>query len=92
MTARLPTMRVTRRQNECPLVSFRGVRTLNAPENPSVYVDGTLMTNTCPLTDLSSTDVEAVEIYTSGATGRAGIQRNTAGVILIFRVRQEPAD
>jgi hypothetical protein len=71
----------------CPMLTFRGLRTVTAADNPSIYVDGTLMTNTCLLNELSTRDVEAVEVYTSGAAGRAGVQRNPNGVILIFRGR-----
>jgi hypothetical protein len=82
---RLPMMTTSERAGQCPLVTFRGLRTFSAADTPSIYVDGTMMTNTCALIEISSSDVEVVEVYTSGAAGRAGVQRNPAGVILVFR-------
>jgi hypothetical protein len=82
---RLPMMNVSQQAGQCPLVTFRGVRTFGAAADPpSVYLDGTLLTNTCPLNELSTNQVDVVEVYTSGSSGRPGVQRNPSGVILIF--------
>ena len=84
---RVPAMLVTERPGQCPLIIFRGQRSAAAQGNPSLYVDGTLMSDTCLLSQMSTSDVRSVEVYPSGITSRAGIQRNPFGVILVFRNR-----
>ena len=84
---RVPAMLVTTRAGECPLIMFRGQRSMTTQGNPSVYVDGTLMGDTCPLTQISTGDVLAVEVYPGGITSRAGVRRNPFGIIMVFRNR-----
>lgn len=69
----------------CPRITFRGVRSVTARRDPSVYVDGTLMLNTCVLQQITSGDVDRVEIYPGGNSPRSNIQGNPSGLILIFR-------
>ena len=87
LRARVPTMAVTYPTNDCPRIMFRGRRSGRNQGNPSVYVDGTLLQDTCVLSQINMSDVEHVEVFPSGNTTRAGIQRNPFGLILVFRVR-----
>lgn len=75
---------VTYLRSGCPKIAFRGRRTAG---NPSIYIDGTLIGDTCALGDLSSSDVDFVEIYRNGTTRRPGVRNNPNGLILVFRVR-----
>ena len=81
---RVQNMTVTYPVNGCPRIAFRGHRTSG---NPSVYVDGTLIGDTCVLTQISSNDIDRVEVYRSGGASRAGIPGNPNGVILVYRIR-----
>lgn len=84
MRGRVPNMRVERRRGECPLISFRGQRTLVASEDPSIYVDGTQAKDTCILDQVRVLDVDHVEVYTSGSTTLPGYLGNPNGLILVF--------
>jgi hypothetical protein len=86
--ARLPTMTVRKETNACPSITFRGQRSSQRQNNPSVYVDGTLMTDTCILLLIAAVDVDSVEVYPSGISARSGAQRNPAGAIVVHRSRQ----
>jgi hypothetical protein len=87
LRVRIPTMRVSTPTGECPRIVFRGPRSIRNQGNPSVYVDGTLMRDTCVLTQISASDVDHVEVYPSGITSHAGVQRNPFGLILVYRLR-----
>src|SRR5688572_14747868 len=52
LRTRVPTMTVITRQGECPRILFRGQRSMRNVGNPGVYVDGTLMLDTCVLTQI----------------------------------------
>lgn len=88
LSTRLPTMRVTREGSGCPRIVFRGQRSSLRQGNPSVYVDGTLMTDTCILLLITASDVEYVEVFPSGISSGAGAQRNPFGAILVHRIRR----
>lgn len=79
-------MSVSYPTGDCPRVMFRGQRSARNQGNPSVYVDGTLIHNTCILAQIQASDVDRVEVFPSGNTSRPGIQRNPFGLILVFRV------
>lgn len=85
---RVPSMTVSERSGECPRITFRGQRSIRNQDNPAVYVDGTRMIDTCILTQISTAEVERVEVYPGGTTSRVGIQRSPFGLILIYRVRE----
>lgn len=68
----------------CPEVHFRGRNTLFTRSDPAIYVDGLRTSNTCILAELSSVDVEQVEVYPSGIANRPGYFTNPNGLILIF--------
>ena len=87
LRTRVPTMAVSTRSGECPRIVFRGVRSQNQG-NPSVYVDGTRMLDTCVLTQIPAADVDYVEVHPSSASSPPGIQRNPFGLILVYRLRQ----
>ena len=84
---RVPSMTVSERSGECPRIAFRGQSTLDH-RPPTVYVDGAMMLDTCILNQISASEVDYVEVYPNGLTGRAGVQSNPSGVILVFRVRE----
>ena len=84
LRTRVQNVTVTYSQTGCPRITLRGRR---AGGNPGVYIDGTLLADTCALLDLSSSDVDVVEIYRSGNTRRPGIRSNPNGLILVYRLR-----
>jgi hypothetical protein len=88
LRARVPTMRVRIERNTCPLITLRGHRSSQRQGNPSVYVDGTLMTDTCILQLIASSDVDFVEIFPGGATAPGATQRSPYGTIFVHRVRR----
>ena len=88
LRARIPAMTVTYPSNDCPRIMFRGRTSGRNQGNPTVYVDGTRMQDTCILSQINVADVDHVEVLPSGDTSRAGIPRNPAGLILVFRLRQ----
>ena len=88
MRGRVSAMSISYAQNECPTITFRGARSARFQRNPEVYVDGTRMLDTCILTQISSNDIDFIEVYPSGNTQRSGYPRTAFGLILIFRVRQ----
>lgn len=86
---RVPFMQVGHRgADDCPRIMFRGVRSIRNQANPTVYVDGTRMLDTCILLQTSSSDIDYVEIYPSGSTTRTSYEQNPFGLILIFRKRE----
>jgi hypothetical protein len=87
LQTRMPSARINTR-GPCPQIVFRGDLSARNPTNPSVYVDGTLMGDTCVLNSIYAQDVDRVEIYSNGNTPYSTIQRNASGVILIFRRRE----
>jgi len=84
LAGRVSNLRVERRGQVCPAVSLRGQRTLVGSTNPIVYVDGTPMVNTCILDQIRPAEVERVEVYPGGISGRTGYRAGTNGLILIF--------
>ena len=86
LRSRIPTMTVSTPSGECPRIVFRGPRSIRNQGNPTVYVDGTLMSDTCVLYQISATDIDYVEVYPSGNTSRPGVQRNPFGLILVYRL------
>ena len=83
---RIPAARIST-AGTCPRIEFRGARSLNNQPEPSIYVDGTLMGDTCALNAIFGSDIDRIEVYPSGDTPNASVRRNPSGVILIFRVR-----
>lgn len=84
LRTRVQNVTVTYPPAGCPRITFRGRRTGG---NPGIYIDGTLLGDTCALQNVSPDDVDFVEIYRSGNTRRPGIRSNPNGLILVFRVR-----
>lgn len=83
---RIPTTKIVEsRTGRCPHIVFRSEKSIRNQGDPTVYIDGTRMIDTCALFDLSATDIDRIEIYPSGITPHAEIQRNPYGLILIFR-------
>jgi hypothetical protein len=88
MRGRVSAMTVSTPSGECPRIVFRGRRSVNNQENPSVYVDGTRMVDTCILSQIATREIDYVEIYPGGSSSRADIPRNAFGVIIIYRHRR----
>lgn len=84
---RYSQMSVASVTGQCPQIVFRGPRSGRFQGNPAVYVDGTLMNDTCILQQLGSSDIDYVELYPSGITSKVGVQRNSFGVILVYRLK-----
>lgn len=84
LRTRVQNLTVTYSRTGCPRITLRGRRTGG---NPGIYIDGTLVADTCVLQDISSSDVDVVEISRSGATRRPGIRSNPNGLILVYRRR-----
>ena len=84
----VPAARITTPSGQCPRIIFRGNVSMHNQPNPSIYIDGTQMADTCILNTLSSHDIERVEVYPSGNSPDATIRRNPAGVIAIYRRRE----
>jgi hypothetical protein len=81
---RVQNMTVTYPATGCPRIAFRG----RTGGSPGIYVDGTRVGDACVLMQMSSSDVDRVEIYRSGIPTRAGIQSNPNGLILVYRIRR----
>ena len=84
---KIPSVRVATGAG-CPQIAFRGNLSFNNQPNPTVYIDGTLLADTCALTTVSANELERVEVYTSGDTPYPSIRRNPAGVIIVYRRRE----
>jgi hypothetical protein len=87
LRTRVAGITVRTQDQACPLVSFRGTRSVRNQGAPTIYVDKTLMADTCILQQMSTTEVERVEVFPSGITSLPSIQRNANGVIMIYRIR-----
>lgn len=87
MRTKIPSIRISSTAG-CPQIAFRGNVSLHNQPNPTVYIDGTLIADTCALQSVSATELDRVEVYTSGDTPYASIRRNPAGVIIIYRRRE----
>jgi outer membrane receptor protein involved in Fe transport len=85
LESRIATMRVDRANSRCPRISLRGVRSLLGSTDPTVYVNGTRMANTCVLNSIRPADVRRVEVY-PGVTGRPEYRPSPNGMVLIFLV------
>jgi hypothetical protein len=88
LRGRVPGILIRTDAGACPSITFRGQRSALRQGNPSVYIDGTLMSDTCILTGIQAADVDFVEVYTSGAGAQRDAQSNPFGAIFVYRVRQ----
>lgn len=88
LRGRVGAMTIAYAPGECPRITFRGVRSIRNQANPGVYVDGTMMLDTCILQQISTNDIDFVEVFPSGQSSRVGIQRHPFGLILVFRRRE----
>lgn len=91
LTDEVPQMRVRlnpqARGERCPRISLRGPITGTSFSNPEVYINGTRTSDTCSLTNLSTSNIERVELYPTGNTSRSGYVTHPHGLILIFTRR-----
>ena len=83
---KVPNMKVsyTVGMNRCPSIAMRSFEDHRGNDRPSVYVDGTHVTDTCILETLDAREVDRVEVYPMGFTTRPGYATNGAGLILVF--------
>jgi hypothetical protein len=77
-------MNVAQGQAGCPAITLRGRRLTG---NPSIFIDGTRMADSCALLDITSTDVDRVEIY-RGSAGPATVAGNPNGSIVVYRIKR----
>ena len=77
-------MTVAQGRGGCPAITLRGSRLAG---NPSIFVDGTRMADSCALLDITSAEVDRVEIY-RGSAGPANVAGNPNGSILVFRIKR----
>jgi hypothetical protein len=85
LRGRLSAMQVTRPSGAaCPVVHFRGHRTLYGSVPPVVYVNGTRMLDTCVLDQIRVPDIERVEIHRGAVTGATGTAMSANGMISIY--------
>jgi outer membrane receptor for ferric coprogen and ferric-rhodotorulic acid len=77
-------MTVAQGQSGCPAITLRGRRLAG---NPSIFVDGTRMADSCALVDITTTDVDRVEIY-RGSAGPAQVAGNPNGSIVVYRIKR----
>lgn len=84
LQGKIPGMKVQRYRDECPHIALRSDATFRTLVNPHVYVDGTRATDTCILETLQSQDMDRVEIYPGGVSGRPGYPAHPHGLILLF--------
>jgi hypothetical protein len=88
LRTRVPAIMIGRQSGACPAIIFRGQRSMLGQGNPSVYVDNTLMSDTCILAQIPTADVDWVEVYPGDSAGKAGMQRNPFGSIFVYRLRR----
>ena len=86
---RVRTMDVTfPSDSPCPRILLRGRRFAdNRREDPTVYVDGTRMTGTCVLTQVTTDEVDSVVVYHAG-TSPSSFPSSGFGLILVYRGRR----
>ena len=84
----VPAARITTDRSQCPRIVFRGELSALQRRDPSVYIDRTLMGDTCILNSILAQDVDYLEVYPSGLVSDGTIQRNPAGVIIIYRRKE----
>jgi hypothetical protein len=88
LRTRIRTMTVTSAGTPCPRITFRGTRSAGRQGDPSVYLDGALMSDTCILLQVQAADVDYVTVYSGGANIPAGFQHNPFGTIIVQRIRR----
>lgn len=85
LRGKVPNLKIQRYVGECPRITFRSDATYQtAAVTPHVYVDGTRATDTCILESLQGRNVQRVEVYPSGVSGRPGYPSHAHGLILVF--------
>ncbi len=84
MAGKVPSLKVQRYRGQCPRVILRSDATFRSLVAPHVYVDGTRSTDTCILETLRTSDLDRVEVYPTGVSGRPGYPAHPHGLILLF--------
>jgi hypothetical protein len=87
LRTKIPSVRISTATG-CPQIAFRGSLSASNQPQPTVYINGTLLADTCALTTVSANEIERIEVYTSGQTPYANIRRNPAGVIIVYQKRE----
>lgn len=84
LRGRVSNMRIDRMQGRCPLITLRGQKTIIGSTDPTIYIDGTRMGDTCSLDQLQVVSVERVEVYSGGISPPPGYAPAANGTILVF--------
>jgi hypothetical protein len=84
LKGRVSNMRVDRMQGRCPLITLRGQKTIIGSTDPTIYIDGTRMGDTCSLDQVQVVSVERVEVYAGGISPPPGYAPAANGTILVF--------
>jgi hypothetical protein len=79
---------IQRSEGRCPEIIIRGDRTVHGRRGPLVYLDGARLVDTCILGQLSTREIERIEVYLSGSAPDPRYGAGTSGLILIFSVRR----
>jgi hypothetical protein len=86
LASRVMNLSVNRREGRCPALILRGEKTVHGRRGATVYLDGTRLGDTCILSQISTRDVERVEVYPSGSAADPRYVADASGLIVIFRV------
>lgn len=84
LRGRVSNMRVDRMQGRCPVITLRGQKTIIGSTDPTIYIDGTRMGDTCSLDQVQVVSVERVEVYAGGISPPPGYAPAANGTILVF--------
>jgi hypothetical protein len=84
LSSAVANLTVQRRDGRCPEITIRGAKTIYGQRGPVVYLDGTRLGDTCVLSQLSTRDIERIEVYASGASPDPRYGAGTSGLILVF--------
>jgi hypothetical protein len=87
LRTRIPSARIST-SGQCPRIIFRGDLSAVNRVDPSLYIDGTLMADTCVLNSLFSPEIDRIEVYPNGQSPYPELRYNPAGAVLIFRRKQ----
>ena len=84
MRGKVPSLKIQRYRGQCPKIALRNDATFQTVVEPHIYVDGARATDTCILESLRTHDVDRIEIYPTGVSGRPGYLSHAHGLILLF--------
>lgn len=80
---RVNNLDVLRPVSDCPVLLLRGRGPVSMRDQPSVYVDGTRVHDTCFLDMMKADQVERVTVFNGPASARPGLFAGQGGIIVI---------